>query len=291
MAAWRTARSITTLHAQLKAGAPRAAPPATKVTEWGTIGDAEHDPDSDHTPHDFPGWGNDIVTAGDFPNRPDLGLDAHKVLDDIRRSQDPRVKYAISNAQMFSSYPAHGYPAWTWRPYSGSDLHYGHGHMSVVGDARSDSERPWQTIGYTASAAPGEDDDMGQSFGPVQVLPAEQGPTSLAIPPVQGGIADPRRTWLNVGADLGTARAGLRIWASDGGGHWRPVDDATSKQGLHVLTNGVIFSVELNKGDRILSISRQPVDAGGAVVDDPAKAKAAGLTPYAGSISICFERS
>jgi hypothetical protein len=146
--AWRAARSLLVLHQQLQAGAPRAKPPATAASAWGLIGDALHDPESDHSPHDFPGWGNDIVTAGDFPNRPDLGLNARTVLDDIRRSHDARVKYAISNGEMFSSYPARGYDAWTWRPYTGSsDKHYTHGHLSVVGDARADGQQPWATIG------------------------------------------------------------------------------------------------------------------------------------------------
>jgi hypothetical protein len=88
--AWRAARSLLVLHQQLKTGAARAAPPATGADEWGLIGDAAHDPTSDHAPQGFIGWGSQIVTAADFPNRPDLGLDAHQVLDDIRRSRDPR---------------------------------------------------------------------------------------------------------------------------------------------------------------------------------------------------------
>lgn len=152
--AWRPAASLPVLHTQLKHGAPRAAPPATSDAEWGLIGDAVHDPSSDHSPHDFPGWGNDIVTAADFPNRPDLGLDAHKVLDDIRAARDPRAKYGISNGQIFSNHPVaengHSYPAWAWRPYTGSsDGHYTHGHLSVVGDARADGTQPWPTIGGT----------------------------------------------------------------------------------------------------------------------------------------------
>jgi hypothetical protein len=143
---WRVARSVLALHAQLRA-ATRAAPPATSAAEWGTIGDTSHTSTSDHSPHDFPGWGNEIVTAGDFPDRPDLGLDARQVLDNIRRSRDPRVKYGISHGQMFSSYPTSSFPAWTWRPYSGSDGHWTHGHLSVVGDARADGTQPWQTIG------------------------------------------------------------------------------------------------------------------------------------------------
>ncbi|MER7280428.1 hypothetical protein ABT369_38925 [Dactylosporangium sp. NPDC000244] len=137
------------MHQQLQAGAPRARPPGTGADEWGLIGDAAHDPTSDHSPHNFPSWGNQIVTAADFPNRPDLGLDAHRVLDDIRRSRDGRVKYGISNGQMFSSYAVAGYGPWTWRPYNpkNGDRHFTHGHLSVVGDARADGTQPWQTIG------------------------------------------------------------------------------------------------------------------------------------------------
>src|SRR5690348_2988037 len=156
---WRAANSLLVLHRQLKVGAPRAAPPATGADEWGLIGDAAHDPTSDHTPHDFPGWGGDIVTAADFPNRPDLGLDAHKVLDDIRRSHDPRAKYGISNGQIWSNHPVsqdgRTYAAWAWRPYYGSGKHFTHGHLSVVGDARADGEQPWATIG-------GDDMDQAQ---------------------------------------------------------------------------------------------------------------------------------
>lgn len=147
--AWRAARSLLVLHQQLKTGASRAAPPATGADEWGLLGDAAHDPTSDHSPHDFPGWGDDIVSAGDFPNRPDLGLDAHRVLDDIRRSRDPRAKYGISNGQIFSNHAVDGYAAWTWRPYNpkNGDKHYTHGHLSVVGDSRADGTQPWPTIG------------------------------------------------------------------------------------------------------------------------------------------------
>ena len=147
---WRPARSLTVLHTQLKAST-RAAPPATGPDSWGLIGDAAHDPTSDHAPKDFPGWGDDIVTACDFPNAPALGLDAHAVLDGIRRSRDNRVKYAISNDQIFSSYATSTRKAWEWGPYNPNDpnrnRHYDHGHLSVVGDARADDIRPWATIG------------------------------------------------------------------------------------------------------------------------------------------------
>lgn len=143
--AWRTARSIPVLHRQLRPLAPNAPPSA-----FGTIGDTAHSSTSDHAPKDFPGWGNDIVTAADFPKAGHLN--PRTVLDAIRRSRDDRVKYGISNGQMFSSYPAHGYAPWTWRPYGGSDGHWTHGHLSVVGDARADNTRPWMIAVATESS-------------------------------------------------------------------------------------------------------------------------------------------
>lgn len=166
--AWRAAKSLLTLHAQLKAGS-RAAPPATGAAEWGLIGDVAHDSTSDHAPHDFPGWGSQIVTAADFPNRPDLGLNAAAVLDAIRQSRDSRVKYGISNGHIFSNRPVGNYAAWAWRPYSGSDQHETHGHLSVVGDARADDTRPWQTIGASGL---GEADEMALS----DTLPGTKSP-------------------------------------------------------------------------------------------------------------------
>lgn len=146
--AWRVAKSLLKFHAQLKTEVPAAAPPATPANAWGTIGDEDHSNTSDHSPHDFPGWGNEIVTAADIPHAPALGLNARAVLDHIRLSHDNRVKYGISQGQMFSSYAAGNYPPWTWRPYTGSDGHFDHGHLSVVGDPRADGEQPWAT-GYT----------------------------------------------------------------------------------------------------------------------------------------------
>lgn len=135
---WRAARSLLTLHTQLRPLAPNADP-----RSWGLKGDDNHSSTSDHAPKNFPGWGSGIVTAADFPDEGDLV--AWEVLDSIRLSRDVRVKYAISEGRMFSSYPAHGYAPFVWRPYGGLDGHFTHGHLSVVGDARADDPRPWAT--------------------------------------------------------------------------------------------------------------------------------------------------
>lgn len=160
---WRAAKSLLKWHAQLKAGAPRAAPPATDPNAWGLRAGATHAQSGGHFPHHVDGLGDELVTAADAPNAPRLGLDIHAELDAIRRSRDPRVLYAISNDQMFSSYAAHGFPPYTWRPYNPTDpsrdKHIEHGHLQVVDDARADGEQPW------ATATPAEpEDDMANTW-------------------------------------------------------------------------------------------------------------------------------
>ncbi|MGI5237297.1 hypothetical protein [Dactylosporangium sp. CA-139066] len=281
--AWRAARSLLVLHQQLKAGAPRARPPATGEDEWGLIGDAAHDPTSDHTPHNFPGWGSNIVTAADFPNRPDLGLDAHRVLDDIRRSRDNRVKYGISNGQMFSSYAVRGFDAWAWRPYNpkNGDKHFTHGHLSVVGDARADGTQPWRTIG-AGTADELEEDEMGASFGPIDIQ--LEGFTSLTIPPVNGGVADPRPAWLNLCNDTGFTTYGLRIWCTKGDQGWQPVP-GTDANGLIAIKSGQRVSLSLPDQTGGVSIKRKAIDANGAVVDPTEE-----LPAYAGHLTCAIER-
>jgi hypothetical protein len=274
---WRAANSLLVLEHQLQAGAPRAAPPATPAEAWGTIGDALHDPTSDHSPKDFPGLGNDVVTALDIPHAPALGLDSRAVCDDIRRSRDGRVKYLISQDQICSSYATANRAAWEWGPYNPNDpnrdRHGTHAHISVVGDSRSDSWASWATIGGQAAA--GEEDDMAGSLGPM-LMRSEDMQHPICMPPVEGGIADPRRTWLNAGIDFG-GPCHLRIWQTNGDGVFTPLHD-TNPDGVIALKAGIIFSVQLQKGVRLLSVLR---------VADPS---VAGATVAFGPVSFCLER-
>lgn len=139
-----------------------------------------------------------------------------------------------------------------------------------------------------AGAHDDEGDDMGASFGPVQL---EQGTTSLVIPPVQAGIADPRPTWLNVGADSFDEAYRLRIWGSNGDGNFYPLGNAV---GVHTLHSGVVLSIQLPQYLRLVTVTRQAIGA----PDEPNGTPSAGggepapePQPYAGSISVCFERS
>ena len=98
-------------------------------------------PNSDHTV-----WPKDatsgVVYAIDFTERPGFSVD--EVLEAIRVSRDIRLKYAIHDRRMFSSYASGNAPAWMWRTYTGSNGHIEHGHVSVWHDARATLTTEWQ---------------------------------------------------------------------------------------------------------------------------------------------------
>ncbi|WP_433049152.1 hypothetical protein [Dactylosporangium sp. CS-033363] len=202
------------------------------------------------------------------------------MLDDIRRSRDARVKYGISNGQIFSSYAVSGYPAWAWRPYNpkNGDRHFTHGHLSVVGDSRADGTQPWQTIG--AAFAEEDDDDMGASLGPINI--EREGITSLTIPPVQAGAADPRSAWLNFCNDTGVAY-GLRVWYSTGNENFAPFPGTSN--GLLAVRSGQRWSQEIPAGTACLSILRQAIDPDGNIVNPTAEYRA-----YPGHLTLVIER-
>jgi uncharacterized protein YgiM (DUF1202 family) len=131
---WRLAKSLETLRAQVNARWPKR----SKSSD-GTIGDAAHSARrSDHNPN-----AAGVVCALDITHDPTHGPNARKLAEALVASRDPRIKYLISNAQMCLSYPANGYPSWTWRPYSGN-AHRQHMHISVQPErARYDSTLAW----------------------------------------------------------------------------------------------------------------------------------------------------
>jgi len=128
---WRSPDSIIRLALQID----EAWPSRDRVPD-GTAASSQHtatNPNSDHEPAVDP-YG--IVCAIDIAHSagPD-GADMGQVAEAIRLSEDPRVKYVIHAERMFSSYPKGlRYPAYTWRPYSGSNPHTSHMHLSVWGE-------------------------------------------------------------------------------------------------------------------------------------------------------------
>ena len=128
---WRVAKSLLTLREQVNAIAPNR----SKKSD-GTIGDSSHQPRaSDHNPN-----ADGVVTAMDITNDPNNGVDARALAELLRNSKDSRIKYVISNSQIFSSTKS----PWEWRKYTGSNAHTKHVHISVVGDKTLyDDVKPW----------------------------------------------------------------------------------------------------------------------------------------------------
>jgi hypothetical protein len=133
--AWRLARSLSTLRDQINALSPNR----SKVSD-GTIGDVAHSArSSDHNPS------GGIVHAMDITNDPAHGIVSRSIAEALAASNDPRIKYLISNGQICSG-TGQGKPAWVWRKYIGSNPHNHHFHISVKA-AGADDTSPWNLRG------------------------------------------------------------------------------------------------------------------------------------------------
>jgi hypothetical protein len=128
---WRVAQSLLTLRTQVDAMAPSRSKAAD-----GTIGDPSHQSrKSDHNPNS-----DNVVTAMDITHDPANGVDAAALAEMLRLSQDPRIKYIISNRRICSSLQS----PWQWREYTGANAHTKHVHISVAPDkALYDDTKPW----------------------------------------------------------------------------------------------------------------------------------------------------
>jgi len=130
---------------QLFNQADRIAPTRGRESD-GAFPSPEHhqqNPGSDHEPHQV-AWTTDLIcTAGDYTHDPARGFDADKLAEQLRLGRDPRIKYVIRRQRMFSSYPAHGVPAWTWRDYAGT-YHGDHVHVSLIDGVICNNRTPWR---------------------------------------------------------------------------------------------------------------------------------------------------
>ncbi|HKY57649.1 MAG TPA: hypothetical protein VJL80_06400 [Aeromicrobium sp.] len=138
---WRLAKSLDKLRAEVN----DLFPGRSKVSD-GTIGDAAHATrTSDHNP-----WVKDgttgIVTAIDITEDAERGIPeiADFIVSTLVERRDPRVKYIIHEGRIWRSYDKPGIPAWTSAPYTGTNGHFKHVHVSVQPEkVRYDSLDSW----------------------------------------------------------------------------------------------------------------------------------------------------
>lgn len=130
---WTLSPALETLRTQINAIWPNR-----DKTMDGSIGDEAHAArKSDHNPDE-----NGIVTAIDITDDDSVGADMAQLAEWFRSTKDRRIKYVIHEGQLFSSYATSSYPAWTWRPYSGTNQHFKHLHISVTQEGKYDYA-PW----------------------------------------------------------------------------------------------------------------------------------------------------
>jgi hypothetical protein len=140
---WRPAKSLNKLKEQVNA----AFPGRNKASD-GMIGNAAHcgpgAGGSDHCAR-IPDGGVGVVTAFDITHDTASGCDAQKIVEAIVDSQDQRVKYVIWNSHIWNSSAMGAAAPWAKRPYSGSNPHNKHMHVSVLGSkAKYDDDSAWQ---------------------------------------------------------------------------------------------------------------------------------------------------
>lgn len=113
----------------------------------GTIGDTSHAARaSDHNPDS-----RGIVHAADLTHDPANGCDNNANAEAVK--DDPRVKYVIWNRRIWNPSISR-----TWRPYTGSNPHDHHMHVSVLTEHENDTS-PWFTTNPTPTGGFGTMDD------------------------------------------------------------------------------------------------------------------------------------
>lgn len=147
---FRVAKSLDILLQQINAAFPNR-----DKSSDGSIGDAAHaSRSSDHNPW-FTDNGIGIVTARDFTNDPESGMDSHILAMALIASKDERIKYVIDHGRICSG-TGQNNPAWLWRAYNGLNKHDHHVHVSVKGGLENkkyyDDQSPWK-IDMKLSAA------------------------------------------------------------------------------------------------------------------------------------------
>lgn len=142
--------------------------PARSRASDGIVGDAAHRrKKSDHNP-DADGY----ACAFDLTHDPGNGVDAHALVEELRRRREPRVKYIISRGRIASP------PGWEWRRYTGANPHDKHAHVSITQAGKMDTSPWWHTAAPPSPARQEEGEDMAK---PVDALHDPWGESSDSV--------------------------------------------------------------------------------------------------------------
>lgn len=150
---WELAPCLVTLRGQLRTIAPQRS-----TVSDGSIGNAEHVAqgwtDSDHNPW-WPTTGPiGLVRAVDITHDPAGGMNCHTLAAAVVKAKDPRALYLIWTGRIADRRPiARGgvvHPPWTWLPYSGTNRHDHHLHLSTVASPACEDPARWSLPGLVS---------------------------------------------------------------------------------------------------------------------------------------------
>lgn len=146
---WRLAKGLEKLRAQVNVLYPKR----SKDSD-GSIGDASHaSRNSDHNPWISDPPGPHVVSAIDITHDPANGFDSYAFAEMLRRNEDSRIKYIISNRRICAGHE--GPSPWVWRKYTGINPHNHHVHISILSDKTFyDNARDWNLTGAPDKNSP-----------------------------------------------------------------------------------------------------------------------------------------
>jgi hypothetical protein len=136
---WRLAKALVLLRDEINRGAP-----ARSTVSDGYVGDPRHAArTSDHNSCKC----CNVVCAADWTHDPAAGFNSYTFAEWLRlrvaAGLEPRVRYVISDGQIFSG-AGQSHAAGMWRPYTGTNRHAHHVHVSVRhGADLYDDAAPW----------------------------------------------------------------------------------------------------------------------------------------------------
>lgn len=98
----------------------------------------EKNPSSYHEPN-----AQGVSRAVDLTHDPAHGCACDRISEETRRAKDKRVRRCIHNRRQWTNFAYKGIPAYTWRPYTGTNPHAGHMHLDL--DVLDD-DSPWPGV-------------------------------------------------------------------------------------------------------------------------------------------------
>jgi hypothetical protein len=178
--------------------------PNRSTASDGSIGDPAHQARvSDHNPD------GGFVDAVDITDDDANGCDVSVLVHHLVASKDSRIKYVIHNRTIWRGYAKPGLPAFTPTPYTGSNAHMLHAHISVEDVARNDTRTWWPQNQEPPKPAPSqpvdlptEDDSMLFQTPAGSVLFLTNGQLLLVVNAVDGVTAEEQAQLLHIQARL-----------------------------------------------------------------------------------------